>query len=189
MKSDGSKDAEAWREKDTGGPRRLQANKCSGPELASHTNAITVECCDEPTEDCSDGYPHTCNAGCAGLLLPFWDDCCAQLADLARVKLGSRPREPLRHRLLRLPSAGDTAAPLQHRAKGIILKDLTEGDPGRLLAPFAHPSGRETVGLTAFPAAPPGLVLRCCCCSGRCCKLWLTCVMCPDYRPSAMIGA
>ena len=79
MKSDGSKDAEAWREKDTGGPRRLQANKCSGPELASHTNAIAVECCDEPTEDCSDGYPHTCNAGCAGLLLPFWDDCRAAL--------------------------------------------------------------------------------------------------------------
>ena len=114
----------------------------------------------------------------------------AQLADLARrVTLGSRPREPLRHRLLRLPSAGDTAAPLQHRAKGIILKDLTEGDPGRLLAPFTCPSGRETVGLTAFPAAPPGLVLRCCCCSGRCCKLWLTCVLCRDHRSSAMIGA
>ena len=32
---------------------------------------INVECCDEPGEDCSDGYPASCNAGCAALLLPF----------------------------------------------------------------------------------------------------------------------
>ena len=136
MKSDGSKDAEAWREKDTGGPRRLQANKCSGPELASHTNAIAVECCDEPTEDCSDGYPHTCNAGCAGLLLPFWDDCCAQLADLARVKLGSRPREPLRHRLLRLPSAPET--PLL-RSDTAPRASSSRTSPRETPAGFSHP--------------------------------------------------
>lgn len=62
----------------TGG-RRLQAGKCNGPELGTRTDAITVECCDEPDEDCSDGYPHTCNAWCAALLLPFWTDCRAAL--------------------------------------------------------------------------------------------------------------
>ena len=40
---------------------------------------LQLECCDEPAEDCSGGYPHTCNAGCAALLLPFWQDCRAAL--------------------------------------------------------------------------------------------------------------
>jgi hypothetical protein len=61
------------------GGRRLQAGKCTRSELGTRTDAITVECCDEPDEDCSDGYPHTCNAGCAALLLPFWTDCRAAL--------------------------------------------------------------------------------------------------------------
>ena len=26
---------------------------------------MTDECCDEPTEDCSSGYPASCNADCA----------------------------------------------------------------------------------------------------------------------------
>ena len=26
---------------------------------------VTDECCDEPTEDCSSGYPASCNADCA----------------------------------------------------------------------------------------------------------------------------
>ena len=34
-----------------------------------------MQCCDEPTEDCSNGYPASCNADCAGVLLPFFDDC------------------------------------------------------------------------------------------------------------------
>ena len=63
------------------GGRRLQADsygtggKCSATDLASQSEAINRECCDEPAEDCSGGYPHTCNAGCAALLLPFWRDC------------------------------------------------------------------------------------------------------------------
>ena len=29
------------------------------------TVQVTAECCDEPTEDCSNGYPASCNADCA----------------------------------------------------------------------------------------------------------------------------
>jgi hypothetical protein len=56
---------------------------------------------------------------------------------------------------------GDTAAPLRRRAKGIILKELAEGDPSHLPTASARPSDHQTVGLTPFLAAPPGLVLRC----------------------------
>eukprot|EP01047_Picozoa_sp_COSAG01_P092341 COSAG01_NODE_23731_length_803_cov_9.666193_1_plen_167_part_00 len=41
--------------------------------------AVQAECCDDPSEDCSGGAPHTCNAGCAAVFLPFWADCGAQL--------------------------------------------------------------------------------------------------------------
>ena len=36
---------------------------------------VTAECCDEADEDCRGGYPHTCNAGCAAIFLPFWTEC------------------------------------------------------------------------------------------------------------------
>ena len=66
------------------GGRRLQAGggtggKCSAADLYHLSAAINLECCDEPGEDCGGGYPHTCNAGCAALLLPFWRDCRAAL--------------------------------------------------------------------------------------------------------------
>lgn len=48
---------------------------CNAADLSSRSEAINRECCDEPGEDCSGGYPHSCNPGCAALLLPFWDDC------------------------------------------------------------------------------------------------------------------
>jgi hypothetical protein len=65
------------------GHRRTQAGDgygngegtCDSAALPSRTEAITTECCDEPSEDCTGGYPHTCNEGCAALFLPFWDDC------------------------------------------------------------------------------------------------------------------
>eukprot|EP01046_Picozoa_sp_COSAG06_P009032 COSAG06_NODE_466_length_15349_cov_53.328262_2_plen_219_part_00 len=47
---------------------------CDATSLPSRTAAITAECCDEPTEDCTGGSPHTCNAGCAAIFLPFWDE-------------------------------------------------------------------------------------------------------------------
>ena len=66
-----------------GGHRRAQSGDgygdgggaCDAATLPSRTEAITTECCDEPSEDCSSGYPRTCNAGCAALFLPFWDEC------------------------------------------------------------------------------------------------------------------
>ena len=44
-------------------------------DLVPRTNAVNMECCDEPTEDCSSGLPATCNIGCAGVVLPFFEDC------------------------------------------------------------------------------------------------------------------
>ena len=52
-------------------------------QMASQTAAINVECCDEPSEDCSGGIPRTCNAGCAELFLPFWRDCRDMLGEQA----------------------------------------------------------------------------------------------------------
>ena len=49
--------------------------KCGVAELPARTASINQECCDEPTEDCTDGRPHSCNAGCASIFLPFWRDC------------------------------------------------------------------------------------------------------------------
>ena len=45
------------------------------PDLQARTQAVNVECCDEPEEDCSSGRPTTCNIGCARVLLPFFDEC------------------------------------------------------------------------------------------------------------------
>jgi hypothetical protein len=42
---------------------------------------VTAECCDEPSEDCSSGYPTTCNAGCAAILLPVRAACASFLAN------------------------------------------------------------------------------------------------------------
>ena len=61
------------------GHRRAQAGDGYGegtcPDLESHSAEVTQVCCDEPEEDCTGGYPHTCNAGCAATFLPFWEEC------------------------------------------------------------------------------------------------------------------
>ena len=49
--------------------------RCSLADLAARAADVTAECCDEPTEDCSSGMPATCNAGCAAVLVPYWQDC------------------------------------------------------------------------------------------------------------------
>jgi hypothetical protein len=76
-----------------GGHRRAQsgagyggggAGACEAGALPSRTQAITAECCDEPSEDCTGGYPQTCNAGCASLFLPFWDECRSALGKDSR---------------------------------------------------------------------------------------------------------
>ena len=56
------------------GHRRSQSS-CSADEVSDRSAEITLECCDEVGEDCSGGYPHTCNLRCAEVFLPFWRDC------------------------------------------------------------------------------------------------------------------
>ena len=48
---------------------------CTASDLAARSAAVTAECCDEPTEDCSSGQPATCNLGCAAVLVPYYQDC------------------------------------------------------------------------------------------------------------------
>ena len=48
-------------------------------DLAARTAALNAECCDETSEDCTGGVPHTCNAGCAAVFEPYWRDCRALL--------------------------------------------------------------------------------------------------------------
>ena len=66
-----------------GGHRRAQsaAASCDANELSWRTDGITTACCDDPGEDCSGGYPHTCNPDCARLFLSFWDECHSQLGE------------------------------------------------------------------------------------------------------------
>jgi hypothetical protein len=71
------------------GHRRMQMGvSCSADMLARRTREVHKECCDEMGEDCSRGVPGTCNADCAAVFLPFWEDCEATLgADAATFEL------------------------------------------------------------------------------------------------------
>ena len=63
--------------------RRAQANgygnggrtPCDASDLPGRSDAVNHECCDEDGEDCTGGYPRSCNAGCAAVFLAFWEDC------------------------------------------------------------------------------------------------------------------
>lgn len=50
-------------------------------DIASRSAEMTATCCDEATEDCSGGYPTTCNIDCARVLLPFFLECSEELGD------------------------------------------------------------------------------------------------------------
>ena len=69
-------------ERDRGAARNATAGLSR--RVAALEQAITAECCDEPSEDCTGGYPQTCNAGCASLFLPFWDECRSALGKDSR---------------------------------------------------------------------------------------------------------
>jgi hypothetical protein len=60
-----------------GGHRRSLQQQSSAQcgNMAARTQLVQARCCDEPMEDCSSGYPRTCNAGCAAVFLPFWAEC------------------------------------------------------------------------------------------------------------------
>ncbi len=57
------------------GHRRAQAGKETCSDLDSRSAEVTQACCDEPEEDCTGGYPHSCNADCAATFLLFWEEC------------------------------------------------------------------------------------------------------------------
>eukprot|EP01051_Picozoa_sp_SAG22_P014442 SAG22_NODE_1754_length_3656_cov_4.574360_2_plen_852_part_00 len=64
------------------GRRSVQAaeeESCTAADMYFRSQTVTTECCDEPNEDCSGGSPHTCNAGCAQVLVPFFTECSALL--------------------------------------------------------------------------------------------------------------
>jgi hypothetical protein len=60
------------------------ARKCT--HLQSHIQRLNVECCDEPSERCSNGAPETCNADCAIVFLAFQEDCGAQLSSAIQAR-------------------------------------------------------------------------------------------------------
>ena len=60
------------------GHRRIQAD-CNTETLTQKTEAVFEECCNEPGEDCSGGTPHSANAGCCAVLVPFFQDCAGEM--------------------------------------------------------------------------------------------------------------
>ena len=53
-----------------------QCTSCTNAdELQTCSDAVTNECCDEPSEDCSSGEPASCNSGCAAVLVPMQEAC------------------------------------------------------------------------------------------------------------------
>ena len=57
---------------------------CTDPiSFESLLGPVNAACCDEPDEDCSSGFPATCNAGCAALLLPLQAACADFLASVS----------------------------------------------------------------------------------------------------------
>eukprot|EP01043_Picozoa_sp_COSAG02_P014153 COSAG02_NODE_578_length_20075_cov_93.607930_10_plen_879_part_00 len=62
-----------------GGGYGVGGEVCSSAELSTRSAAVTAECCDEEGEDCSSGAPASCNAGCAAVLVPYYQDCADSL--------------------------------------------------------------------------------------------------------------
>lgn len=60
-----------------GGKRRRgqAAQICKPADLEGRVAEINSRCCDEPDEDCSQGYPSVCNVDCAEIFLPFMAEC------------------------------------------------------------------------------------------------------------------
>jgi hypothetical protein len=66
-----------------GGHRRSLQSSAQCGSMAARAQSVQARCCDEPTEDCSGGYPRTCNVGCAAVFLPFWAECGSLLGNAA----------------------------------------------------------------------------------------------------------
>ena len=63
----------------------------SCPDIAQRSAAVTAECCNEASEDCTSGVPTVCNEGCAALFLPVRTPICLSLSRLPRL-LGADAR-------------------------------------------------------------------------------------------------
>ena len=75
------------------------AQTCSSmDEFQGLMDEVSAECCDEPTEDCSSGYPASCNAGCAARLVPMRRVRFA-IANLPRSRRPARVPPPSRRRI------------------------------------------------------------------------------------------
>jgi hypothetical protein len=55
--------------------RALCVAGTTADEMTALLGPVNAECCDEPGEDCSGGYPSVCNAGCKTVLQPFKENC------------------------------------------------------------------------------------------------------------------
>ena len=116
--------------------RRAQAGDGYGQgscgDVASRSAQITATCCDEPMEDCSGGYLHTCNAGCAAIFLPFWTECRLALGkDTHSSSRGSlSARRTMAQRRLRRSRSSSTcsaATARPRRTAGWIARRFTTG--------------------------------------------------------------
>lgn len=58
-----------------GAPCGSAEGACHASDLQRRMDAVTAECCNQPSESCPHGMPLSCNAGCASVFLPFWNDC------------------------------------------------------------------------------------------------------------------
>jgi len=58
-------------------------NKCTKDAVLSELYKAADVCCDETTEKCDeDGWPHTCNLGCAAIMVPLVNKCLSSFKTL-----------------------------------------------------------------------------------------------------------
>eukprot|EP01043_Picozoa_sp_COSAG02_P008861 COSAG02_NODE_291_length_25510_cov_9.433828_7_plen_280_part_00 len=62
---------------------RCPVSPCLIADLENRVALVHAECCDDPGEDCSSGEPATCDAGCAAVLVPYFQDCRSTLELMA----------------------------------------------------------------------------------------------------------
>lgn len=122
------------------GAVRSEPHGTGSCDLTARSQAVDDECCDETTEDCSAGRPATCNVGCAGVVLPFFEDCAAALGrqaaafddvvTLCRAALGTQVRglqdDPQARTHRELQTSGDSLhyATETHAVCGLGSTDL-----------------------------------------------------------------
>ena len=54
---------------------------CALQDMTQRTAEVNAHCCGSDDGTCSGGIPTTCDAGCAAVFIPFWDQCGAAFAN------------------------------------------------------------------------------------------------------------